>query len=786
MRHVWRTLAVVCLGAVSLAAGAGKEALLCRTDDPGTGEGAAATRSAGEALGEQRTLITLLNFADDPVTPYAAADVEAAILDTANPDSTASWIAEVSYGRTSLTGDVLDWRTMPWNDQPTCNVVYGGQTQLVVDELDPLIDFSAYDRWLIFVPSNAGCWFGGYSSLGPMTFDSDEGTVSLSRAVMNGFGPWSSLLAAHELGHSMAGLQHSSDYECGADSIRDGCAASGLGALTDPYDVMGETAGGGHYNAPNKDALGWLGADVVDVPPPGGSYSLLPYADPATGTRVLRIPVHYDTMDTARTRYYYVSYRTPLGLDAGFADLGIDGAMLHVDSRTWTGDLPSVPWLIDTSPHADAGEAAQIADSADTVVKPGETYVDAAAGIEVAVTGVTDGRLDVTVTITAWCGNGVVDALLGESCDGADLGGATCAGVGHLDGELRCAADCTFDVDRCGLGLCAPGHEYDPAPLCRATFLADRADGSIWRSGASFTEVRESVWGRGPVEDIAVAVMTRQRADGWTWIHRGTLPFDTSSLPDDATVLAAELLVKFVLWGGIVNTHPDASDQLVLVHADLAAPPQAQPADYPAYGTLDSPVEGAPRLDVGDEAAINLIAAWPLNAAGIGWIEPAGWSVFGIRSGYDVDDVVFPGEATELFVQLRSSDSHPVGPRLVVEYASAAVPPGGPAGAVSGLRVSREAGGGLTLAWEPSCAAGDSDYEIYEGALGDFTSHEIVRCSTDGAVATTIAPGAGDAYYLVVPRSADREGSYGLDGAGAERTPAAGACVPQQLGTCGG
>ena len=107
------------------------------------------------------------------------------------------------------------------------------------------------------------------------------------------------------------------------------------------------------------------------------------------------------------------------------------------------------------------------------------------------------------------------------------------------------------------------------------------------------------------------------------------------------------------------------------------------------------------------------------------------------------------------------------------------------AGAVqgSGLSVARSPGGELTLAWEPSCADGD-DYAVYEGALGDFTSHVARVCSTGGETTETVSPYPGDRYYLVVPTRAGREGSYGKGGAEADRAPSLTACFPQLVRAC--
>jgi Zn-dependent metalloprotease len=92
-----------------------------------------------------------------------------------------------------------------------------------------------------------------------------------------------------------------------------------------------------------------------------------------------------------------------------------------------------------------------------------------------------------------------------------------------------------------------------------------------------------------------------------------------------------------------------------------------------------------------------------------------------------------------------------------------------------------KAGSDLVLAWGDSCTVGDEDYAVYEGTLGSFASHAPRQCSTLGATSTTLAPSAGSHYYLVVPRSADREGSYGTDSSGNPRPPAASPCLPQAL-----
>jgi hypothetical protein len=122
-----------------------------------------------------------------------------------------------------------------------------------------------------------------------------------------------------------------------------------------------------------------------------------------------------------------------------------------------------------------------------------------------------------------------------------------------------------------------------------------------------------------------------------------------------------------------------------------------------------------------------------------------------------------------------------------LQYGAAESAPEAP-GRVATLLVARSAtAGDLTLSWSASCSPAATNYAIYEGAIGSFTSHALRDCGDDGGDLTEeVHPASGDAYYLVVPYSAAAEGSYGTDSLGAERPPALGPrCVtPQVPGGC--
>ncbi len=90
----------------------------------------------------------------------------------------------------------------------------------------------------------------------------------------------------------------------------------------------------------------------------------------------------------------------------------------------------------------------------------------------------------------------------------------------------------------------------------------------------------------------------------------------------------------------------------------------------------------------------------------------------------------------------------------------------------------------LVLSWGASCLVSDTNYEVYEGSLGDFTSHEPIECGTGGSLTLMHSPPPGDAYYLVVPANPSFEGSYGLDSARSERPLGPSACLPRAIASC--
>jgi hypothetical protein len=128
-------------------------------------------------------------------------------------------------------------------------------------------------------------------------------------------------------------------------------------------------------------------------------------------------------------------------------------------------------------------------------------------------------------------------------------------------------------------------------------------------------------------------------------------------------------------------------------------------------------------------------------------------------------------------VVLHTWGGHPVG-RHAGAVPDGNIVPGTP------LRLEK-INGDIIMTWDPSCADWETDYSVYEGTLGDPTSHLPLTCSTGGLTTMTLPTGGNDAsYYIVVPHDGAYEGSYGVDINGNQRPGSADSCFPQGLPAC--
>jgi len=247
-------------------------------------------------LGEQRALVILVNFSDNASQPYTRDDVRNVVF-----GATSQFLLENSSQQTWLAGDVAGWFTIPLS----ANVCDTGTlaNEALSAAVAAGVDVSVYNRRIYIFPKNA-CGFSGAAYIGG----------SPSHAWINGSLKVRTL--AHELGHNL-GLWHSHAFDCGTEILASTCSSLEYG---DVMDTMGGPIGtsfASHYNAFQKERLGWLNAGVspsITTVLKDGSYPLETYEAPGFGPKALKILKSTDP-STGQRSWYYVESRQAIGFD---------------------------------------------------------------------------------------------------------------------------------------------------------------------------------------------------------------------------------------------------------------------------------------------------------------------------------------------------------------------------------------------------------------------------------------------------------------------------------------
>ncbi len=79
---------------------------------------------------------------------------------------------------------------------------------------------------------------------------------------------------------------------------------------------------------------------------------------------------------------------------------------------------------------------------------------------------------DVSDCGDAYCGDGLIQGDHNEQCDGAELGGNSCVTLGHARGALACTAGCRYDLTDCEEdGFCGDALIQEPDEQCEGNNL---------------------------------------------------------------------------------------------------------------------------------------------------------------------------------------------------------------------------------------------------------------------------------------------------------------------------
>lgn len=328
------------------------------------------------SLGEQRTLLILVNFSDKAEQPWTLPQAQE-MFNTLD-----AYIRENSAGRTWLSGEVAGWYTIALSSA-VCDS-YTLRNQALTIARNSGYTLSNYDRFIYAFPQNA-CGYSGSGSVGGKPTDAYINNHLILNTV------------AHEYGHNL-GLDHAHALECGATTLGSSCSTYVYG---DSLDVLGYQAGEGHYNPFNKQRLGWLKASEVLEVGNSGRFDLLPYTDLASsGVRVLKVP-----KANAPGNWYYVDFHQPVGFDAQL----LDGTKVNVANVTngvtiHQAGTSTYSQLLDMTP----GTGGIVSDWKDPALEQGRSFSDPTAGVTLTTSWVDaqKAQVDVQLSGSATCTQG--------------------------------------------------------------------------------------------------------------------------------------------------------------------------------------------------------------------------------------------------------------------------------------------------------------------------------------------------------------------------------------------
>lgn len=331
---------------------------------------ATSTAELAYSVGVQNVAVIMVNFSDDNVQPVTPSAMQNAVFTT-----TSNYLRENSGEQTWLAGSVLGWYTVPLS-KTNCDPA---QIATLADQAatNAGANLSVYTRKFYVFPKNACTWAGLADVGGANTRAWFNGKFDLDN-----FG--------HEFGHNL-GLMHSHGLDCDLTPLGTSCTPLSYG---DAADIMGNLEG--HYNAFQKERLGWIPS--LATVSGSGRYTLSPYEN-GTGTRALKIPRGLNA--SGQQTWYYLEYRQPVGFDAVLGYYGTLSKGVLVRTGT-SGDADST-YLLDMTPNSDTSSG--FVDLWDSALMAGRSYTDAGSNINVNVISndAVGAIVDITVGSATTC-----------------------------------------------------------------------------------------------------------------------------------------------------------------------------------------------------------------------------------------------------------------------------------------------------------------------------------------------------------------------------------------------
>ena len=304
------------------------------------------------ASGTQKLAVFLLNFQNDTRQPWTVDFVRQKYFTA--PDSMAAYYKEQSFGKVTITGDVLGWYTLPTSSANNCDP-NGWAVMAQNAAITAGVDLNQYTQYQYVFGPGAPCGWAGLAYV-PGTTSWINGTINLR-------------VISHEYGHNL-GVHHASSMSCRdtngnpvALAVNNLCGISEYG---DPFDPMG-VGDTPHMNNFHKAQYGWFGPGNMVTATSNGTFTLAPIEQASSGIQVLRVPrVSYSG------QYFYLEYRQRFSIFDTFqpTDPVVNGVTVRIAPDLGT---ISQSYLIDTTPFTPS--------FADSPLRINDLVIDPVSGI---------------------------------------------------------------------------------------------------------------------------------------------------------------------------------------------------------------------------------------------------------------------------------------------------------------------------------------------------------------------------------------------------------------------
>jgi hypothetical protein len=159
----------------------------------------------------------------------------------------------------------------------------------------------------------------------------------------------------------------------------------------------------------------------------------------------------------------------------------------------------------------------------------------------------------------------------------------------------------------------------------------------------------------------------RYIADPGYQIVRGFLPFDTSDLPNTATITAG---VFSVYVTGTADIDNDGDDYIVAVQTSQTSNTELVVGDYDTCGdAITNPTIGSNTSDISGIGS-SAYEDFTLTATGRSWISLTSYTKLGLREGHDCLNHAIATSVGYTRIQLSTSEEEGTSqdPKLVVTY----------------------------------------------------------------------------------------------------------------------